>query len=117
MKVKILPENIRTSVPVFIEVSEVNSAPKIEVSEIGKIAVQKHHKQANTFISDFYVQIPGEYKIKIVHQSEVYSKTLTITQQEFLTFDKEFGVFSILLSLVMLGVIIWTRKIMKRSKA
>ena len=113
MNYSIYPKNeqITTSLPITIEVKEFKKSPKLKIDGIGEIELKG--KEVKT--AQIYFRLPGEYRLTFQDGELMKSEVITIHQHEYLDFKNEFGVFFILFLMVMGGIIIWTRKIMKNK--
>ncbi|MFA7614401.1 MAG: hypothetical protein WCY48_09205 [Candidatus Caldatribacteriota bacterium] len=110
MNYKIYPKtNLRTSVPINIEVEGKN--PRVDVEGIGRIEL----KGSEIKKAQIYFSLPGEYKITLTDGELIKEEVLSVDQQVYLSFKNEFGVFFILFLVVMGGIILWTRKIMQNK--
>jgi hypothetical protein len=109
MKVSVYPkENHRTSVPIQITIEDAEAKPLVIVEELGQIPLMKSD---GDFISEFWVQRAGEYQVEVIQGSKpVWSETLNIKEQEFLSFWVEFGLFLSILFPVLYGVAKWIQR-------
>ncbi len=113
MIIEINPKkDYRTQVPIYIKITDSLELPRVKVSGVGEIPVKKTN---NFYQSHFYIQKSGIYKLEISNPIKKVVKTLNVSEQTYLSFSKEFGAFSVIFIIVMLGVILWTRKIMIKS--
>ena len=67
------------------------------------------------FKSEFYFTLPSTYHVEVRGDQEIQNLDLLVEQHTFLDFQNEFGIFSLLFLIVMGGIILWTRKIMKKK--
>lgn len=111
MKYSIQPnkDKLSTSVPITIEVNGIK--PVVSIEGIGRIDLKGTEKKT----AQIYFSLPGEYKITFKDGELIKHEVLKVSQHEYLKFKYEFGAFTILFLLVMGGIILWTRKIMKNK--
>jgi hypothetical protein len=113
VKVRIDPtEDYRTELPVNMFITETEGAPKVKVKGIGAIPVEKRN---DFYYSQFYVQIPGTFNLTIQDSRDTFTKDITFAQQEYLSFGKQFGAFMVLFAFAMIGLVLWTKKIMNKK--
>ncbi len=115
MKWKFYPTNkeLTTTLPMYLELTEVQGKAKIHLSSVGKLNLAKMKDGA--LKAEFYVSLPGKYLLEMSDASTQYTHKFEVKQHSFLKFTEEFGFFLILFTLMMGGLIVWTRKIMKKS--
>ena len=113
MKIQFVNDGeIRTTVPIVLVIYESSSLPQFTVDKLGKIPV---YPFKDGFRAEFFVETPGVYSLKLISGKEVWNKEILVKEQKYLSFRKEFGFFSILFVLMMCGVVLWVRKIKKKS--
>lgn len=112
MNYEIYPKNeeFSTSLPITIEVEGATN-PRLDIEGIGRIDLKGGQKKT----AQIYFRLPGEYKLTFKDGEVVRQEVITVYQHEYLDFKNEFGFFSILFLIVMGGIILWTRKIMKNK--
>lgn len=110
MNYEIYPKNEKfsTSLPITIEVE--GKGPRLDIEGIGRIDLKGGQKKT----AQIYFRLPGHYKLIFKDGEEVREEVITVYQHEYLDFKNEFGFFSLLFLIVMGGIILWTRKIMKK---
>jgi hypothetical protein len=109
------PKNkeITTSLPMSVEVWDYTGTPSVTLSGVGKLELKPTTQ--GKLKTDFYVTLPGEYKLQIKDSVSQVDFPILVAQHQYLDFKNEFGVFFILFLFVMGGIIIWTSKIMKKK--
>lgn len=114
MKWKFYPTNkeLTTSLPMFVELTDIDGKAKVHLSTIGDLNLVKTNK--GSLKAEFYVSLPGKYVLQMSDASTRYTHEIDVTQHTFLRFNEEFGFFLILFALMMGGIILWTRKLMKK---
>ena len=112
MNYSINPQSdLTTSIPITIEVKNFEHKPKLKVDGIGDIELKGQKVKS----AQIYFRLPGEYRVTIQDGSTIKHEVLNVSQHEYLDFKNEFGFFFILFLIVMGGVVLWTRKIMKNK--
>jgi hypothetical protein len=109
MKVKFLSDEFRTQLPVTIDI-ESSSKPTVTLEPLGELEVLTI---PSGYRAQFHVMEPLKYSLIVKNASEEWRKDIYFEEQQFLKFDKEFGFFLILFFMMLGGVILWTRKLMK----
>lgn len=105
-------KDLTTSVPLSVEISEWEGNPKVKVSQIGELELKKSKSGLR---ADFHLTLPGEYQIEVTDALVKDSLSIKVAQHDYLNFSREFGSFGLLFILVMGGIIIWTKKIMRKK--
>jgi hypothetical protein len=105
-------ENLTTSLPITIEIEEWQGKAKVHLESVGELQLRPAGDKLKT---EFYVTLPGEYKLTISDSYNTSTHTLQIEQHQYLNFSNEFGIFGLLFLLVMGGIILWTRRIMLKK--
>ncbi len=115
MKWKFYPTNkdLTTSLPMFVELSEVQGKAKVHLSRVGDLNLVK--TKHGDLKAEFYVTLPGQYQLEMSDATTRYTHSIEVLQHSYLKFNEEFGFFLILFTLAMGGIILWTHKIMKKS--
>ena len=113
MKVKIVTDGeIRTTIPVILEIQHVKNKPLVSVKQLGIVPVVK---KKGSYKAEFWTQEPGNYLIEVKDGNDIWKKEIFIKKQEYLNFSKEFGFFTILFIFMMVGVYLWMKKIGRKS--
>lgn len=107
-------KQLTTSLPLSVEVEDARGKPSISLSQVGELELKPFK---NGFKADFYVKLPGTYYLTIKDKYESSTMTLIVEEHTYLDFQNEFGSFFILFVAVMGGIVLWTRKIMKKKTA
>ncbi len=106
MLVEIHPKkNYRTTNPINLKIYS-KKRPEVSIIPLGKIEAIKNN---DYFMASFFTQREGTYKISIKGDS-FFEKDLFIKKQHYLSFSKEFGFFSVLFSITMIGLVLWFKK-------
>jgi hypothetical protein len=119
MNITINPPTLRTLLPINIDISGTDLHPEITVTSLatGQDAITPFHVDAKAkpgkFHADFWLEKSGDYTVDITSGAQHYQSILHVQQQIFLPFSIEFGVFSGLFLVTMLGVFLWLQKIRK----
>lgn len=108
-------KEITTSLPLNVEVSDWQGTPKLFLEGVGEL--QLKNTRPGVLRSDFYVYLPGTYKITLKDLNHTYEYSFHVKEHHYLDFTEEFGAFFMLFLFVMGGIILWTRKIMKSKRA
>lgn len=116
VKWTLFPKNkaITTSLPMSVEVTEWVGRPKVYIQGMGEMSLKKTPQGMK---ADFYMTLPGEYKLTVSDSSNSFEQILKVDEHQYLNFSQEFGFFFILFLFVMLGVIVWCAKIMRKKTA
>lgn len=104
-------KKLTTSLPLSIEVEGFSGEPTVTLSEVGRLELKKVSE--GKLRSDFYVGLEGKYILTVKDSKETVHIPLDIAQHRYINFTNEFGSFFLLFLVVMGGIILWTRKIMK----
>src|SRR5690606_11207742 len=88
--------------------------PVVTLSDVGRLELKKVSE--GKVRSNFYVGLEGQYTLTIKDSKEVVTIPLDIAQHRYIDFTNEFGSFFLLFLVAMGGVILWTKKIMKKNK-
>lgn len=114
MKWTLYPKNkdLTTSLPLSLEITEWKGSPKVTLEGVGELKLKPFEGKLKT---DFYLALPGKYSLEIKDSLSSEVTELNIEEHRYLDFTNEFGFFLILFLFVMGGIIIWTRKIMKKK--
>jgi hypothetical protein len=94
-----------------LEIQETKTLPKVVIKEIGEMKVVVN--KTGGYKSEFYFTLPETYHLEVRADGELIKMELPIVQHTFLDFQNEFGIFFVLFLIVMGGIVLWTRKIMK----
>lgn len=115
MKVTISPQNIRTLLPIFVDVEGVSSA-QITISPLDKNSpLAPFHIDTTplekSLRGTFWLEHPGHYEVMVKGSTlETARIPIHIEEQRFLHFSAEFGLFSLFLTLVAGGLVLWFKK-------
>lgn len=116
MEVKISPSgSYRTQLPIEVSFDGEPSDFEVRLEGVGAFPIEKRAGMARSYL---WVKKPGSYELKVKDiktKSLVFSKELKFEQQEYLSFSREFGAFSALFTVLILGVALWHRKKMTRN--
>lgn len=108
-------KKLTTSLPLSIEIEDFVGEPTVTLSDVGRLELKKVSE--GKLRSNFYVGLEGHYTLTIKDSKEVVSIPLNIAQHRYINFTNEFGSFFLLFLVVMGGIILWTRKIMRNKTA
>lgn len=106
---------LRTTVPMSLEISGYAGVPKVVLEGVGDLDLQASGR--DSLKAHFYVTLPGKYRLIMSDRQSNSSYEFFVHEQKYLDFKSEFGIFFILFILVMGGLFLWVRKIMKRKTA
>lgn len=115
MNVTLSPKNIRTLLPIFVDVKGVPSA-QITISPLDKNSPLTPFQIDTTPLDQhlrgtFWLEHPGHYEVIVKGSTSEISKIpIHIEEQRFLHFSSEFGLFSLFLTLVAGGLVLWFKK-------
>lgn len=117
MIVKIYPEGeeLTTALPLVVHIIDDAGNPRAKIVGVGELELSQH--PLGGVKSDFHFTLPGQYQILIKDAREEQSIMLEIKEHRYLNFREEFGFFLCLFSLVMTGVYLWVRSVMKSKIA
>ncbi len=107
-------EEVRAGVPVVIEVTTnegaLNSALVVPIkteSSFPSFSVPLiKDSSSGHVIGTLTLQVPGVYKIKV----DETEKILVVSDQKYLSFPVEFGIFSASVVLILSGLLLWLKK-------
>ncbi len=105
-------QEYRTQLPVVGWVDDADSKPTVLVGGMGAAKVRR---EGDGWRFEFHVMSPGTYRLEVRDADEAWARELVFAEQRFLEFGPEFGSFTALFAVVMTGVVLWTRRLMKRS--
>ncbi len=112
MKVDIVTDGeLRTTIPVVLEIKETNQKPKVSVKELGTVPVKKID---GYYHAEFFVQESGNYNLMVQSGEQKWTKELLIKEQEWISFNGQFGFTVVLFTLGVMGVFLWLKKIRKK---
>lgn len=113
MKWTLFPESeeVSTGLPMHLEISEWDGNVEVHLERVGQLKLKPAQDKLRT---EFYFTLPGEYKLEIRDSKTAAGFILTVKEHQYLDFSSEFGFFLVLFVFVMGGIILWTKKIMKR---
>ncbi len=121
MMIEIHPDAYRTLVPITVVVSETDKAPSIVVKEISKASSESFTVDAKPkdtgWQAQFWLQKAGDYEMTIADGTEIKTQMLTVTEQVFLPFQIEFGIFMVSFLVAALGIFLWYKKIRTKKSA
>ncbi len=114
MNWKFYPTNkeLMTSLPMSVTLENYSGKPTVTLSSIGELQLVK--VKDGTLRADFYVLMPGNYIIEMKDANSQFSHQFAVKQYSYLSFTNEFGFFLIIFIFFMGGIILWTKKIMKK---
>ncbi len=114
MKIRLNDEaGLRTQLPVVGFVTEADRTPTVWVSGLGEVSARPFG-EGHRF--EFHVMQSGKYNLQVRDADEVWSRQLEFSEQTFLSFGVEFGVFLALFAVFITGVILWTIKSMRSTR-
>lgn len=107
------PGELREGMDVLLKIKGVSETPLVYISSLGDLPVlaTKYGYEASLWGLKM-----GDYQVKITSGSQVENIKLEIKEQQFLTFNQEFGIFSLVLFLSFVGVFKWMKKNKKKQK-
>lgn len=108
-------EDLTTSLPMEIEVSDYAGTPRVNISGLGEMQLKSSGPQKMK--TQFYFVLPGSYRIEVRDAQTVAVKEISVREHTYLDFVNEFGAFFVLFLIVMGGIVLWTRRIMKSRTA
>lgn len=120
LTVQISPESPRTILPIIIDMTGIQAEPSVNVKPAtnGPQTVVPFpvpiRPYASGYRGEFWLENAGSYDVSISAGPEHLTKNILVQQQEFLTFEKEIAVFS-LLFIVMAAFIYWGYRASTRS--
>ena len=115
MNWKFYPTNkeLTTSLPMSVTLENYSGKPTVHLSSVGELELVKTHQGA--LRADFHLLMPGNYTLDIQDANSHFSHQILVKQHSYLNFSNEFGLFFILLLVLMGGIFLWTHKIMQKS--
>ena len=111
MKVLLPPKSeLTTDRWIEIRVEEATTVPKVWTQGVGWVDV-KATKQPGEYLATFMLLNSGDYTLKVIHQQENFETQLHLRQSNQISFSTEMGIFLFCLTLALVGVYHWTKKI------
>lgn len=115
MKVTINSNKTRTLVPVVVDVQNTDFEPTLTVEPLDQNSPVESFQVDFEELGDrmqaqFWFEQPGNYKLITDNGQTLISETIQVSEQEFMSFNLEFGLFSSLLMITLLGIVVWHKK-------
>ncbi|QQR79935.1 MAG: hypothetical protein IPJ69_11405 [Deltaproteobacteria bacterium] len=114
MQATLSPNNIRSLLPIYIDITGTTSAKIQIVPTEPQSPLQPFFVETAPLDSHlrgtFWIEHPGNYEAQIKSGSEQIRLPFHVAEQKFLNFSIEFGFFMLTLAIAAGGLILWYKK-------
>lgn len=116
--IDVLPDSLRTGAPITARVTQTvgtESPPAIKVLPRGQAGVEAFdvplRRDGDQLEGQFILSFPGRYELQLGD----LRRTIEVDAQRDLSFQQEFGLFSVVVIILVGGMLLWLRR--KKSTA